>query len=137
MSPGSRFYQASTSEMFGKVQAMPQSETTPFYPRAPMVSPSCSPTGLSSTTAKRIGCSLVPGFCSITNRRSLGLARVALGKQETVYLGNLEAKRDWGFAREYVEGMWMILQQDTSEDYVLATGHTNTVKDLSTGRRLH
>ena len=139
--PEARFYQASTSEMFGKVQAIPQTETTPYYPR--------SPYGVAKLFAHWItvnyreshnifGCCGIlfnhelplRGIEFVTRKVTLGLARVALGKQDAVYLGNLEAKRDWGFAGEYVEGMWMMLQQDKPDDYILATGHTHSVKDF-------
>ncbi len=142
--PDARFYQASTSEMFGKVQAIPQSETTPFYPR--------SPYGIAKVFAHWItvnyreayglfSCSGIlfnhesplRGMEFVTRKVTLGLARVALGKQETVYLGNLEAKRDWGFAGDYVEGMWMMLQQEKPDDFVLATGRTVTVKSFVDG----
>lgn len=141
MCPGARFYQASTSEMYGKVQAIPQSETTPFYPR--------SPYGVSKLFAHWItvnyreaydlfGCtgilfnheSPLRGCEFVTRKITLGLARIALGKQNAVHLGNLDAKRDWGFAAEYVEGMWKMLQQDEPDDYVLATGRTHSVKDF-------
>lgn len=142
--PDARFYQASTSEMFGKVQAIPQSETTPFYPR--------SPYGIAKVFAHWItvnyreayglfSCSGIlfnhesplRGMEFVTRKVTLGLARVALGKQETVYLGNLKAKRDWGFAGDYVEGMWMMLQQEKPDDFVLATGRTVTVKSFVDG----
>ena len=144
--PGARFYQASTSEMFGKVQAIPQNETTPFHPR--------SPYGVSKLFAHWItvnyreayglfGCtgilfnheSPLRGREFVTRKITLGLARVALGEQDAVYLGNLDAKRDWGFAEEYVEGMWMMLQQDEPDDYVLATGRTHSVRDFVERRR--
>ena len=147
--PGARFYQASTSEMFGKVQAIPQNEATPFHPR--------SPYGVSKLFAHWItvnyreayglfGCtgilfnheSPLRGREFVTRKITLGLARVALGEQDAVYLGNLDAKRDWGFAEEYVEGMWMMLQQDEPDDYVLATGRTHSVRDFvdAAGRAL-
>ena len=147
--PGARFYQASTSEMFGKVQATPQNEATPFHPR--------SPYGVSKLFAHWItvnyreayglfGCtgilfnheSPLRGREFVTRKITLGLARVALGEQDAVYLGNLDAKRDWGFAEEYVEGMWMMLQQDEPDDYVLATGRTHSVRDFvdAAGRAL-
>ena len=142
--PGARFYQASTSEMFGKVQAIPQSETTPFYPR--------SPYGVAKLFAHWItvnyreahdlfACagilfnheSPLRGIEFVTRKVTLGLARVALGKQDVVRLGNIEAKRDWGFAGDYVEGMWMMLQQDVPDDFILATGRTNSVKNFVNG----
>ncbi len=139
--PGARFYQASTSEMFGKAEAVPQSETTRFHPR--------SPYGVSKLFAHWITVNYREAYglfaCSgilfnhesplrgqefVTRKVTLGLARVALGKQDAVYLGNLEAKRDWGYAAEYVEGMRMMLQQDQPDDYVLATGRTHSVRDF-------
>jgi GDPmannose 4,6-dehydratase len=139
--PGARFYQASTSEMFGKAQAIPQSETTPFHPR--------SPYGVSKLFAHWITVNYREAYglfaCSgilfnhesplrgrefVTRKVTLGLARVALGQQDAVYLGNLEAKRDWGYAAEYVEGMWTMLQRDQPDDYVLATGRTHSVREF-------
>ena len=139
--PGARFYQASTSEMFGKAQAIPQNEITPFYPR--------SPYGVSKLFAHWITVNYREAYdlfaCSgilfnhesplrgrefVTRKVTLGLARVALGQQDAVYLGNLDAKRDWGYAAEFVEGMWMMLQRDEPDDYVLATGRTHSVSDF-------
>ncbi len=142
--PGARLYQASSSEMFGKAQQVPQNETTPFYPRSPY------------GVAKLFGHWSVVNYreahgffaCSgilfnhesplrgrdfVTRKVTLGLARVALGEAETLAVGNLEAKRDWGFAGEYVEGMWMMLQQQEPEDYVLATGRTASVREFIEG----
>jgi GDPmannose 4,6-dehydratase len=142
--PGARFYQASTSEMFGKVQEVPQRETTPFHPR--------SPYGVAKLFAHwsvvnyreaygLYACSGIlfnhesplRGLEFVTRKVTHGLARVAQGLQDTLYVGNLEAKRDWGFAGEYVEGMWRMLQQDAPDDYVLATGRTTTVRDFISG----
>ena len=139
--PGARFYQASTSEMFGKAEATPQNETTPFHPR--------SPYGVSKLFAHWITVNYREAYglfaCSgilfnhesplrgrefVTRKVTLGLAHVALGKQDTLHLGNLEASRDWGYAAEYVEGMWMMLQQEQPDDYVLATGRTHSVRDF-------
>jgi GDPmannose 4,6-dehydratase len=136
-----RFYQASSSEMYGKVQATPQDETTPFYPRSPY------------------GCAKVYSFYQVKNYReaygmhasngilfnhesprrgesfvsrkiTLGIARILAGKQKKLYLGNLDARRDWGYAKDYVEAMWMMLQQEAPDDYVIATGQTWSVRDF-------
>jgi len=142
--PGARFYQASTSEMFGKVQTVPQSEATPFYPR--------SPYGVAKVFAHwttvnyreaydLFACSGIlfnhesplRGTEFVTRKVTLGLARVALGKQACVRLGNLDAKRDWGFAGDYVEGMWMMLQQQKPDDFVLATGRSVSVRNFVEG----
>jgi GDPmannose 4,6-dehydratase len=142
--PEARLYQASTSEMFGKAQEVPQRESTPFYPR--------SPYGVAKLFAHwsvvnyreaygLYACSGIlfnhesplRGLEFVTRRVTHGLARVALGLQDTLSIGNLEAGRDWGFAGEYVEGMWQMLQQDKADDYVLATGRTTTVRDFVNG----
>jgi GDPmannose 4,6-dehydratase len=141
--PKIRFYQAGTSEMFGKVQEIPQVETTPFYPR--------SPYGVAKLYAHWMtinyreshglfGCcgilfnheSPLRGREFVTRKITDGMAKIKLGKQEALELGNLDAKRDWGFAREYVEGMWRILQADTPDTYVLATRRSETVRDFAT-----
>jgi GDPmannose 4,6-dehydratase len=139
--PDSKFYQASTSEMFGKVRATPQNETTPFYPR--------SPYGVSKVYAHWItinyresynifACSGIcfnhesprRGLEFISRKVTDGVARIKLGLAEQLKLGNLEARRDWGFAGDYVEAMWLMLQQDQPEDYVIATGVSHSVQDL-------
>lgn len=136
-----KFYQASSSEMFGLVQEVPQKETTPFYPR--------SPYGVAKVYAYWItrnyresydifACNGIlfnhesprRGETFVTRKITRGLARIKLGLDEALYLGNLEAKRDWGHAKDYVEGMWQMLQQDKPEDYVLATGETHTVREF-------
>jgi GDPmannose 4,6-dehydratase len=141
--PGIRFYQAGTSEMFGKVQEVPQVETTPFYPR--------SPYGVAKLYAHWMtinyresydifGCggilfnheSPLRGREFVTRKITDSMAKIRLGKQETLELGNLGAKRDWGFAREYVEGMWRMLQADAPDTYVLATHRTETVRNFVT-----
>jgi GDPmannose 4,6-dehydratase len=138
-----KFYQASTSELYGKVQEIPQKETTPFYPR--------SPYGVAKLYAFWIvknyreaydmyACngilfnheSPLRGETFVTRKITRAAARIKLGLQETVYLGNLDAKRDWGHARDYVKGMWLMLQQDKAEDYVLATGKTIEVREFVT-----
>jgi GDPmannose 4,6-dehydratase len=136
-----RFYQASTSEMFGKVQAIPQTEATPFYPR--------SPYGVAKLFAHWATVNYRESFdmfaCSgilfnyesplrgkefVTRKITLAFARIAAGKQDVLELGNLNAQRDWGYAADYVEGMWRMLQQDTPDDYVLATGETHTIRSF-------
>jgi GDPmannose 4,6-dehydratase len=138
-----RFYQASTSELFGKVQEVPQSETTPFYPRSPYA------------VAKQYGFWIIKNYreaygmyaCNgilfnhesplrgetfVTRKITRAAAKIKLGLQETLYLGNLDAKRDWGHARDYVEGMWRMLQADVADDYVLATGEAHDVREFVT-----
>lgn len=141
VNPKARFYQASTSEMFGKVQAVPQSEDTPFYPR--------SPYGVAKLYGHWITVNYRESYdmhaCSgilfnhesplrgtefVTRKITLSLARIKAGEQDVLKLGNLEAKRDWGFAGDYVEGMWRMLQQDVADDYVLATGETHEVREF-------
>jgi GDPmannose 4,6-dehydratase len=142
--PDARFYQASTSEMFGKVQGSPQNEATPFYPRSPYGVAKLFAHWITVNYREAYGlfaCSGIlfnhesplRGMEFVTRKVTLGLARVALGEQDTVYLGNLEAKRDWGFAGDYVEGMWMMLQQEKPDDFVLATGRACTVKSFVDG----
>lgn len=141
VNPKIRFYQASTSEMFGKVQAIPQKEDTPFYPR--------SPYGVAKLYAHWMtinyresydifGCSGIlfnhesplRGREFVTRKITDSVAKIKLGKLDCLELGNLDAKRDWGFAKEYVEGMWRMLQVDTPDTYVLATNRTETVRDF-------
>jgi GDPmannose 4,6-dehydratase len=139
--PEARFYQASTSEMFGKIQEELQSETTPFYPR--------SPYGVAKLYAHWITVnyreafelhansgilfnheSPLRGIEFVTRKITSTLVRIGRGEAELLELGNMNAKRDWGFAGDYVEGMWRMLQQETADDYVLATGRTETVRDF-------
>lgn len=139
--PGIRFYQASTSEMFGKVQSIPQTEETPFYPR--------SPYGVAKLFAHWMtinyresydifGCSGIlfnhesplRGREFVTRKITDGVAKIKLGKADVLELGNLGAKRDWGYAKEYVEGMWLMLQADTPDSFVLATNRTETVREF-------
>ncbi len=141
--PRIRFYQASTSEMFGKVQAIPQIESTPFYPR--------SPYGVAKLYAHWMtinyresygifGCSGIlfnhesplRGREFVTRKITDSVARIKLGRQDLLELGNMDAKRDWGFAKEYVEGMWRMLQADEPDTFVLATGRSETVRDFVT-----
>ena len=139
--PEAKFYQASTSELYGKVQEIPQKETTPFYPRSPY------------GVAKLYGFWIVKNFresyglyaCNgilfnheserrgktfVTRKITTNLAEVSVGLRDTLKLGNMDAERDWGYAKEYVEGMWLMLQQEKAEDYVLATGKKYTVRDF-------
>ncbi len=136
-----RYYQASSSEMFGKVQAVPQTETTPLYPRSPYA---CAKVYAHYLTINyresynMFACSGIlfnhesprRGENFVTRKITLAAARIKLGLQKELYLGNLDSKRDWGFAKEYVEGMWRMLQQDQPDDYVLATNETWTIKDF-------
>ncbi len=143
LTPEARFYQASTSEMFGLVQEVPQSETTRLYPR--------SPYGVAKVYGHYITMNYRESFDMhassgilfnhesplrgkefVTRKITLGLARLAHGDTAPIELGNMDAKRDWGFAGDYVEGMWRMLQQDVADDYVLATGVTTTIRDYFT-----
>jgi GDPmannose 4,6-dehydratase len=138
-SPGTRFYQASTSEMFGKVQAIPQDEKTPFYPRSPygvaklyghwMVVNYRESYNMHASSGLLFNHeSPLRGAEFVTRKTTLALARIKHGKQEKLELGNLDAKRDWGFAGDYVEAMYLMLQQKTGDDYVVATNETNPVR---------
>jgi GDPmannose 4,6-dehydratase len=141
VNPKIRFYQASTSEMFGKVQAVPQSEDTPFYPRSPYASAKLFAHWTSVNYRESYGLFAASGILFnhesplrgrefVTRKITDAVARIKLGKLDALELGNIDAKRDWGFAKEYVEGMWRMLQADTSETFVLATGRTETVRDF-------
>ncbi len=134
-----RFYQASTSELYGLVQEVPQRETTPFYPRSPygvaklygywIVVNYREAYGIHASNGILFNHeSPLRGETFVTRKITRAAAAIALGRQEKLFLGNLDAKRDWGHAREYVEGMWRMLQQDEPDDYVLATGETTTVR---------
>jgi len=136
-----RFYQASSSEMFGKVQEIPQKETTPFYPRSPYGAAkvfaywitvnyreahdlfACNGILFNHESPRR-------GETFVTRKITRAVANIKAGKQKKLYLGNLDAKRDWGYAKEYVEAMWQMLQQEKPEDYVIATGETHTVREF-------
>src|SRR5919109_3041072 len=139
--PKARFYQASSSEMFGKVRETPQREDTPFYPRSPYGVAKVYGHWITVNYRESFGIYAVSGilFNHESPRRGLefvtrkvtdAVARIKLGLQSEVRLGNLDARRDWGFARDYVEAMWLMLQQDTPDDYVIGTGHTCSVRDL-------
>lgn len=136
-----RFYQASTSELYGKVQETPQSETTPFYPRSPYAVAKLYAYWITVNYREAYGFhasngilfnheSPLRGETFVTRKITRAVAAIELGLQEKIYLGNIDAKRDWGHARDYVEGMWRIVQQDVSDDYVLATGETHTVRSF-------
>src|SRR4051812_46295714 len=136
-----RFYQASTSELYGKVQEVPQSETTPFYPRSPYGAAKLYAYWITVNYREAYGYhasngilfnheSPIRGETFVTRKITRAVAGIELGLQEKLYLGNLDAKRDWGHARDYVEGMWRILQQDKPDDYVLATGETHSVRSF-------
>ena len=136
-----KFYQASSSEMFGKVQEIPQRETTPFYPRSPYAVAkvyaywitvnyreaynlfACNGTLFNHESPRR-------GETFVSRKITKAAARIKLGVQNELYLGNLDAKRDWGFAGDYVQAMWLMLQQEIPDDYVIATGETHSVRDL-------
>ena len=136
-----RFYQASTSEMYGKVQAVPQSETTPFYPRSPYAVAKLYAHWITVNYREAYGVhassgilfnheSPIRGETFVTRKITMAAARIREGRQEKLFLGNLDARRDWGFAGDYVEGMWLIVQNDTPGDYVLATGEAHTVREF-------
>lgn len=134
-----RFYQASTSELYGLVQEPLQSETTPFYPRSPYAVAKLAAYWMTVNYREAFGLYACNGILFnhesprrgptfVTRKITRAVARIAAGSQDCLYLGNLDAKRDWGHARDYVEGMWLVLQQDKPEDYVLATGETYSVR---------
>jgi GDPmannose 4,6-dehydratase len=136
-----RFYQASTSELFGKVQETPQRETTPFYPRSPYAVAKLYAYWITVNYREAYGIhasngilfnheSPIRGETFVTRKITRAVAGIHLGVQKTLYIGNLDSKRDWGHARDYVEGMWRILQQETPDDYVLATGETHSVREF-------
>jgi GDPmannose 4,6-dehydratase len=136
-----RFYQASTSELFGKVQETPQRELTPFYPRSPYAVAKLYAYWITVNYREAYGMhasngilfnheSPIRGETFVTRKITRAVAAIECGYQDKLYLGNLDAKRDWGHARDYVEGMWRILQQEEPDDYVLATGETHTVREF-------
>lgn len=136
-----RFYQASTSELYGSVQEIPQRESTPFYPRSPYAAAKLYAYWITVNYREAYGLhasngilfnheSPTRGETFVTRKISRAVSAIKLGRQETLFLGNLDAKRDWGHARDYVEGMWRILQQPEPDDYVLATGETHSVREF-------
>lgn len=136
-----RFYQASTSELYGLVQETPQRETTPFYPRSPYAVAKLYAYWITVNYREAYGIhasngilfnheSPIRGETFVTRKITRAVAAIELGKQQALYLGNLDARRDWGHARDYVEGMWQIVQQDEGDDYVLATGETRSVREF-------
>ena len=136
-----RFYQASSSEMYGKVQAVPQTETTPFWPRSPYAVAKVYAYWATVNYRESYGMHATNGILFnhesprrgetfVTRKITRAVARIKLGLQKELYLGNLDAKRDWGYAKEYVEGMWRMLQQPEGDDYVLATNETHSVREF-------
>ncbi len=141
MTRKTRFYQASTSELFGKVQEIPQKETTPFYPRSPYAVAKLYAYWMTVNYREAYGMhasngilfnheSPIRGETFVTRKITRAAAAISLGIQDKLYLGNLDAKRDWGHARDYVEGMWRMTQQPEADDYVLATGETHAVREF-------
>ena len=139
--PKARFYQASTSEMFGKIQQPAQSEATPFYPRSPYGVAKLYAHWMTVNYRESFGMhassgilfnheSPLRGIEFVTRKVTDAVARIKLGKQRALHLGNIDAQRDWGFAGDYVEAMWLMLQQDTASDYVVATGRTTTIREM-------
>lgn len=136
-----KFYQASSSEMFGKVQEVPQKETTPFYPRSPYAAAKVYAYWMTVNYREAYGLFACNGILFnhesprrgetfVSRKITKAAARIKLGLQEALYLGNLDAKRDWGYAADYVQAMWLMLQQDQPDDYVIATGETHSVREL-------
>ncbi|MPL68874.1 GDP-mannose 4,6-dehydratase [bioreactor metagenome] len=136
-----KFYQASTSELYGLVQETPQRETTPFYPRSPYAAAKLYAYWITVNYREAYGIyacngilfnheSPLRGETFVTRKITRAVARIKLGMQNKLYLGNLDAKRDWGFAKDYVEAMWLLLQQEQAEDFVIATGQTTKVRDF-------
>lgn len=141
VAPHARFYQASSSEMYGKIQEAAQSETTPFYPRSPYAVAKLYGHWITVNYRESFGMhassgilfnheSPLRGIEFVTRKVTDTVARIKLGMETKLYLGNIDAKRDWGHAKDYVVAMWMMLQQDQADDYVIATGRTTTVRDM-------
>ncbi len=141
LSQKTRFYQASTSELYGKVQEIPQSETTPFYPRSPYAAAKLYAYWITVNYREAYDMhasngilfnheSPIRGETFVTRKITRAVTAIHKGQQDKIYLGNLDAKRDWGHARDFVEGMWRMLQQDKPDDYVLATGETRSVREF-------
>ena len=137
-----KFYQASTSELYGKVQEIPQKETTPFYPRSPYAAAKLYAYWITINYREAYGIFACNGILFnhespsrgetfVTRKITMAAAKIKYGLQERLYLGNLDAKRDWGFAKDYVEAMWLMLQQETPDDYVIATGETHSVREFT------
>merc|ERR1712167_426731 len=136
-----RFYQASTSELYGKVQEIPQTETTPFYPRSPYAVAKQYAFWICVNYREAYGMHITNGILFnhesprrgptfVTRKVTRAVARIQKGTQDCLYLGNIDSKRDWGHARDYVEAMWLMCQQDRAEDFVVATGETHTVREF-------
>ena len=136
-----KFYQASSSEMFGKVQEVPQTETTPFYPRSPYAVAKLYGHWITKNYRESYGMFATSGILFnhesprrgetfVTRKVTRAVAHIQAGLQDKLYLGNLDSKRDWGYAKEYVEAMWLMLQQDKPDDYVIATGETHSVREF-------
>ena len=136
-----KFYQASTSELYGKVQEVPQTEETPFYPRSPYAAAKLYAYWIVKNYREAYNLFAVNGILFnhesprrgkrfVTRKITRAVARITKGKQDKIYLGNMNAKRDWGYAKDYVKMMWMMLQHETPEDYVIATGETHTVREF-------
>ena len=138
--PTAKFYQASSSELYGKVREVPQNENTPFYPRSPygVAKQFAYWTTVNYREMGMFACNGIlfnhesprRGGTFVSRKVTQAAANIALGQQHELYLGNLDAKRDWGYAKEYVEAMWLMLQQDTPNDFVIATGETHTIREL-------
>ncbi len=141
MEKKTRFYQASTSELYGKVQEIPQKETTPFYPRSPYAAAKLYAFWITVNYREAYGMHASNGILFnhegptrgetfVTRKITRAVASIEKGLQKTLYLGNIDAKRDWGHAKDFVEGMWLMLQQEEADDYVLATGEVHTVREF-------
>ncbi|MDY0386295.1 MAG: GDP-mannose 4,6-dehydratase [Methanolobus sp.] len=141
MEKKTKFYQASTSELYGKVQEIPQKETTPFYPRSPYAAAKLYAYWITINYREAYGMfacngilfnheSPIRGETFVTRKITMAVAKIKKGLQDKLYLGNLDAKRDWGFAGDYVEAMWLMLQQDEPDDFVIATGKTHSVREF-------
>ncbi len=137
-----KFYQASTSELYGKVQEIPQKETTPFYPRSPYAAAKLYAYWITINYREAYGIfacngilfnheSPIRGETFVTRKITMAAAKIKYGMQDRLYLGNIDAKRDWGFAKDYVEAMWLMLQQESPDDYVIATGETHSVREFT------
>jgi GDPmannose 4,6-dehydratase len=148
MEKKTKFYQASTSEMFGKVQEVPQRETTPFYPRSPYGAAKVYAYWITVNYREAYGLyacngilfnheSPLRGETFVSRKITRALTRIHVGLQETLHLGNLDSRRDWGHARDYVHAQWLMLQQDTPEDFVIATGKQHSVRDFVVAAGAH